>query len=157
MNISSLVEPILKTPTQPFDFENPPFNAEEFAEKLVNIMQNRNGIGIAANQIGVPYSIFAIASDPIYVCFNPMIVHESEEQVLLEEGCLSFPDLFVKIKRPKLIRLRFADYNGNVHTFKFEGITARAIQHEMDHLKGELFFNKANKYHREKALSRYRK
>ncbi len=149
-------DPILTTPTQPFDFNNPPFDPIQFAHDLVETMDKNNGIGLAANQVGVPYSIFCIRSDPFIVLFNPRIVHYSENEIKLEEGCLSFPNVLLNIKRPAEIRVRFQYPNSDVKTELFRGISARVVQHEISHLNGELFFNhdSVTKYHREKALKK---
>lgn len=149
-------DPILTTPTQPFDFNNPPFDPMQFAHDLVETMDKNNGIGLAANQVGVPYSIFCIRSDPFIVFFNPRIVHYSDNEIKLEEGCLSFPHVLLNIKRPSEIRVRFQYPNSEVKTEIFKGITSRVIQHEMDHLQGKLFMNhdSVTKYHREKALKK---
>ena len=87
-----------------------------------------------------------------YVCFNPRIVYSSPEVTSMEEACVSFPGVTVKVKRSKEIRVRFQTPSGMLVTKKFDGLTARTFQHELDHLDGILFFNRANRYHREKAL-----
>lgn len=147
-------DPILMRPTQKFDFENPPMDPEELANQLLTVMAGQGGIGLSANQVGLPYSVFVIHGDP-FACFNPMIVDVSEETADLEEGCLTFPGLYVTVTRPKHIRLRFTTIRGNVETQKFTGMTARIIQHEMDHLEGKLFFNRVSKYHRDKAFRKH--
>ena len=120
---------------------------------MIETMYAAPGIGLAANQVGVPYRVFVMIGSPAdYACFNPKIVGFSNEIVELDEGCLSFPNLFVKIKRPRDIRVRFTDYNGDVSTHTFTGMTARIFQHELDHLDGKLFYNLADRYHREKAI-----
>jgi len=82
---------------------------------------------------------------------NPKIIDVSSEMVTLEEGCLSHPNLFVKIKRPKFIKVRFTHPDGTTETKKFDGITARVFQHEMDHLNGILHTKRANRYHLDQA------
>ena len=148
-------DPILKEPTQKFDFADPPFDPIEFAQGLVKTMIDSNGIGLAANQVGVPYQICAIIGEPNRVMFNPKIVSFSDEEISLDEGCLTFPGMLVKIKRPKHIKVRYAQPNGNVLTETFTGMTARIIQHEVDHLNGVLFYNRAGRYHREKAMKEW--
>lgn len=146
---------ILRHECEEFDFVNAPFNQIEFAKELVYSMYHHNGIGLAANQVGVPYRIFAMRGSPEnFVCINPRIVGTSEKHVVLEEGCLSFPGLICKVKRPARIRLRFAMPNGEIRTETFDGMTARIVQHEMDHLNGKLFYDRANRYHRELAFKR---
>jgi peptide deformylase len=151
-------DPILTKQCDVFDFSNPPFDPIEFSQELVKFMYDRNGVGVAANQLGVPYRIFAMRAAPEnFVCFNPKIVQPSEAQVVLEEGCLTFPGLYVKIKRPQHIRVRFQTPNGDTLTKQFTGMTARIFQHEIDHLDGIVFYNKANRVHRDKALEKWRK
>ena len=151
-------DPVLTNECQFFDFTNPPVDPIEFSQKLVKFMYDNSGIGLAANQVGFPYRIFAMRGDPEnFVCFNPKIISVSDEQVSFEEGCLTFPGLSVKIKRPKEIRCRFNTPNGEVMTKTFNGLTARIFQHEYDHLDGIMFFNKANRYHREQSLKKWRK
>lgn len=150
-------DPILTTPCQKFDFKNPPFDPTEFAHQMVRFMYENNGIGLAANQVGVPYSVFCMRGHPEnFVCYNPRIVQFSTAQMELEEGCLTYPGLLVKITRPKSIKVRFATPNGETTTRKFTGLTARIIQHELDHLNGIIFYNRANRYHREQALRKWK-
>jgi len=142
---------ILYTKTERFDFSNPPIDPSELAHILAQTMIANNGIGLAAPQIGLPYRAFVLTGKPIMCCFNPIIVDTSSEQIYLEEGCLSFPNLIVKIKRPKIIRARYTMPNGETVTNKFIGMTARIFQHELDHLNGVVFTQRANSYHLEKA------
>lgn len=144
--------PILREQLQNFDFSNPPMNPVELANDLIETMNEHNGIGLSANQIGLPYRVFVMRSAPeAVVCFNPRLIDSSSEEVQLEEGCLSYPYFFVPIKRPKLIKVRFTSYDGTTTTKKFDGITARCFQHELDHLNGVIFTKRANLYHLEKA------
>lgn len=155
MELVPSTDPILKQVCQEFDFLNPPFDPIEFAKDLVKMMYDHNAIGISANQVGVPYRVFALRAYPEnFVCFNPKMVTPSEQEILLEEGCLSFPNLFVKIKRPQHCRVRFTMPNGDTRTDTFTGITARAFQHELDHLDGIVYYTRANDYHREQAFKK---
>lgn len=148
--------PILTTPCVDFDFRNPPGEPSELSIGLMQIMNQHNGVGLAANQVGIPYRVFVMRGDPEnLVCFNPKIVSSSKETTLMEEACLSFPGVTVKVKRPKEIRVRFQTPSGEATTMTFGGMTARIFQHELDHLDGILFFNRANKFHRDKALKRF--
>ena len=108
MNLVNANDPILTTRCNDFDFNNTPFDPIEFSKELVKFMYDSNGIGLAANQVGVPYRIFAMRGQPEnFVCFNPRVVQPSEMQVVLEEGCLTYPNVFVKVKRPRHVRVRF--------------------------------------------------
>jgi len=140
-----------------FDFTDPPFDPVDFAQNLVKFMYENNGLGVAANQVGNPYCIFAMRGSPEnFVCFNPKIVKPSESQIVLEEGCLSYPGLVVKIKRPQHIRARFTTPNGDTITRQFTGMTARVFQHELDHLDGIKFYDRANKFHRDQAMRKWK-
>jgi peptide deformylase len=157
MKLVHHTDPILTTPCQPFDFKNPPFEPIEFAKEFVKFMYENNGIGLAANQIGVPYRIFAMRGQPEnFVCFNPKIIQPSEMIIELEEGCLTYNGLIVKITRPQHVRVRFTTPNGDTITKQFTGMTARVFQHELDHLDGIIFYNKANRYHRDQALRKWK-
>jgi peptide deformylase len=151
-------DPILITQCQPFNFQNPQTDPFELAKDMVQFMYDNNGLGLACNQIGLPYSMFVMRGHPEnFACFNPRIVSESAEVELMEESCLSFPGLVVKVKRPKSIRARFMMANGETKTEPFVGMSARVFQHEMDHLSGQLFYNKANKFHKEAAMKKWKR
>ena len=137
---------LLYKKSQKWDFSNPPFNTEDFSLALCEFMWKEKAMGVAAPQIGQPYSVFSIIGDPeSFVCFNPRIVEFSNEVVELEEACLSYPGLVVEKTRPKHIRIRFAAPSGEIFTRKFTGMTARIIQHEMDHLEGIAFWDGISK------------
>jgi peptide deformylase len=151
-------DPILTKVCETFDFLNPPFDPVEFSQELIKFMYSKNGVGLAANQVGVPYRIFAMRAAPEnFVCFNPKIIMPGTDEIVLEEGCLTFPKLLVKIKRPQHIRVRFNTPNGDTLTKQFTGLSARIFQHELDHLDGIVFYNKANRFHREQALKNWKK
>jgi len=152
-----LNDSVLLNKCEEFDFNNPPFDPVEFAQELVKFMYEKNGLGLAANQVGVPYRIFAMRGMPEnFVCFNPKIVGLSKDTVVLEEGCLSYPGLLVKIKRSSSIRVRFQTPNGGTETKQFIGMTARVFQHEYDHLDGIRFYDKANKFHRDQGMRKWK-
>ena len=147
---------MLTTVAKDFDFDDPPVDTEQLALDLVHTMRYYKGIGLAGNQVGFPYRVFAMEGEPARVCFNPRIVNTSGDEILLEEGCLSYPGLIVKVKRPQHARIRFTGPNGEIFTEQFTGMTARVIQHEMDHLDGILFFDRANRYHREQGFKKWK-
>lgn len=155
MTILTLVDhtdPVLSNPTIPFDFKDPPMDPIQLAKDLTETMISNQGLGLAANQVGIPYSVFVLTGETVYACFNPRIVSYSKEQVYMVEGCLSYPGLAVKVKRPYSIRVRFTMPNGDTQTMKFEGLTARCFQHEFDHLRGVCHLDLANPIHKEKAM-----
>lgn len=153
LEIKSPDEKLLYQPIEDFDFANPPCNPVQLANDLIETMAANKGLGLAANQCGLPYRAFALWSEQPLVCFNPRIIDQTTEGVMLEEGCLTFPNLFVKIRRPKIIKVRYQDATGEVHTDKFIGMTARGFQHELDHLDGVMFTRRALGPHLARALN----
>lgn len=145
---------ILRQEMPQFDFQNPPVDPLDLVSDLAETMLEEGGIGLSANQCGLPYRVFVMNADELIPCFNPRIVDYSSETVYLEEGCLSFPGLFVKVKRPRRIKVRYTEPNGNVVTRVFDGMTARVFQHELDHLDGIAHINRASRIHLEQARKR---
>jgi peptide deformylase len=144
--------PLLSQKLESFDFLDPPVDPIEFAKELFETMIESEAIGLAANQCGFPYRVFCIKSNPGIVCYNPRIVDSSTKEVLLDEGCVSYPKLFLKVKRPQTIKVRYDEPNGNTVTTKFTGITARVFLHEYDHLEGINFTRRSNRIHLDRAL-----
>lgn len=143
---------VLRQKAETFNFAKPQTDAIQLAKDLYETMVTYKGLGLAAPQVGLPYRVFALYAVPGIVCFNPRIVDQSEEVIEMEEGCLSFPNLILKIKRPRRIKVRYLEPNANVVTKVFDGMAARCFQHELDHLDGNLFMSRANKFHLERAL-----
>jgi peptide deformylase len=149
---------VLHTPCMKWDFMNPAFDLADFSEKLVDAMRKNRGIGLSANQVGVNYKIFAMDSVPTYVVINPKIINVSDEMITLEEGCLSYPGLIMKVRRPIWIEARFNYPNGQAGTHRFEGMSARVFLHEYDHIEfGHTFFDAATSIHKEQGITRWKK
>ena len=112
----------------------------EVAKILIENMHHYEGIGLAANQIGMDVRAFAMVRDlennEVIVCFNPKIVKKYNECVNFEEGCLSYPDEFISVKRPDRIVVTYEDEDKKVHKIKLSGMASRVFQHEFDHLEG---------------------
>ena len=110
------------------------------SKTLIENMIHYNGIGISANQIGIWERAFSMIKDleynEIIVCFNPRIIKSYTEEVEMEEGCLSYPDIFLKIKRPDKIIVKYEDADKKKHKMKLQGLAARIFQHEHDHMEG---------------------
>ena len=140
-----------------FDFKNPQIDPVDLSQSLVSLMRKEMGYGLAANQVGLPLKMFVLDGEPAYAVFNPRITYFGEEEILLEEGCLSYPGLALKIKRPRFIRVRFRDPYGDYVTKQFDGITARVFQHEFDHINGVDFTQKVSKLKRDMAIKRWKK
>ena len=107
---------------------------------LIDNMIYHEGIGISANQIGIWERAFAMVRDlennEVIVCFNPRIIKSYSEEVEMEEGCLSYPELFLKVKRPDKIIVKYEDEDKKTHKIKLEGLASRVFQHEYDHMEG---------------------
>lgn len=145
--------PLLKTKLETFDFSK--FTSEDvqkICNDLIETMIHFEGLGLSANQIGLPHRVFVMWSNPTIICFNPKIVSYEDDQLYFSEGCLSYPNLYVKIKRPSAIRVRYQKPNGEFVTERLMGMSARVFQHEMDHLDGIIYTTRSNKLHLEKAL-----
>ena len=152
LDILSSDHPLLKTKMEKWDFANPPMDANELANNLIETMVDREGLGLSSNQCGLPYRVFVMWSNPTKVCFNPRIVDYVGEPIQFSEGCLSYPNLYVKIKRPVGVRVRYQTPDGETHTEDFNGMTARIFQHELDHLDGIVYTSRANKIHLDRAM-----
>ena len=152
---------MLRAESPYFDFDNPVMDPLKLEQDLKDSMVFHKGIGISACQVGLLTRVFAVGDpsspDDIIVMFNPNIVDTSEDYVLIEEGCLSFPGLFVKVKRPESIRIRYSNAKGKVITESYDGIPARAILHEYDHLDGVTFHTRANAIHLDQAKRQKKK
>jgi len=110
------------------------------AESLKHTLQKCGGLGLSANQCGIPVRMFIIGHEQFQlVCINPKVLAKSDEMVKDDEGCLSFPGLFCKIERPKWIEVEFTNEQGQVIQTKLEGLTARCYLHELDHMNGIKF------------------
>ena len=103
-------------------------------------MFHHKGVGLSANQIGIEERVFVMMIDieaqETITCFNPRIIKESKDEVVMEEGCLSYPELYLEISRPSSIIVKYEDENKNVFKERLEGFSARVFQHEYDHMEG---------------------
>ena len=145
---------VLREPTTEFDFENPPEDPKEIEKNMGEAMERFGGIGLSANQLGLPYRVFVMrtADSGIKAFFNPEITKLSKETELAKEGCLSFPDIYLMIKRPSAIELEYSDAENERHTIQLEGLGSRCVQHELDHLNGIIFLQRASKLKLERAI-----
>jgi peptide deformylase len=132
---------------------------------MTETMVAANGAGLAAIQVGVPARLFIIdghvtgggEDSPPKVFINPEILAISDESQTGDEGCLSFPDVFVPVKRGMRARVRARDLDGNIFEDEGEGLYARALQHETDHLNGRLLIDQVGPVKRELIKRKLRK
>ena len=136
--------PILKQVVPEFNFDNPPINPNSLASSLVDTCKYYKGYGLSANQCGFKYRVFVVGYEDNYVAyFNPKITWVSDVLSHADEGCLSFPNLFIKITRPEAVEVEYQDFNGENKKARFGGLTARCILHEFDHMNGVVFTTQA--------------
>ena len=124
---------------------------QKLMDDMLDTMYAANGIGLAAIQIGIPKRIIVMdlskdpkKKEPRYFV-NPIIKNKDSEKATYEEGCLSVPNQFAEINRPRQCDVEYLDYNGEKQILRAEGLLATCIQHEMDHLEGILFIDYLSK------------
>ena len=107
---------------------------------LTENMFHYNGVGLSANQIGIEERVFVMISDmdtqETITCFNPKIIKESKDMVIMEEGCLSYADLFLNVPSPNSVIVKYEDEGKKIHKERLTGFVARIFQHEYDHMEG---------------------
>jgi peptide deformylase len=130
---------------------------------MCEFMIANHGIGLAANQIDIAKQVFVMGSNNIpgfpapFAVFNPRIVESSTEIVLDQEGCLSYPGLFLTVKRPSWIVAEYQNAEGDTIEARFEGYLAKCFQHELDHLDGICFVDKVSPLKLNLAMKKLRK
>lgn len=153
-------DPILRKPTTPYDFEAPNAisNAEYISFSLAETLDKMGGLGLSANQVGLPHRVCVInMGDDIWTLFNPVIVESSSTFADYAEGCLSYPGLYLKLKRPDHIRVKFQAIGGQEVVREFDGLTAVVIQHELDHLDGIVYTDKVSSIKLDQAKKKIKK
>jgi len=115
---------------------------------MAQTMKKGQGIGLAAPQIGVLRRVIAVQAQSVLVLINPKITKMGKEKEKDMEGCLSFPGIFLEIKRAKEIKVKGLDINGKKVKLKAKGLLARVFQHEIDHLDGIVFYNRLSFFSR---------
>jgi peptide deformylase len=138
-------------------------DAKQLENNMIDFMLANRGIGLAANQIGIAKRVFVMGSNNIegfpvpFAVFNPLIKEASSELVLDEEGCLSYPGLFLKLKRPSWIVAEYQDSEGNLKEIRADGYLAKCFQHEYDHLNGVCFVDRVSQMKLNLAMKKIRK
>jgi peptide deformylase len=137
LSLVSTDNPVLTTTAAPI---TDPASVRQLAADLQETMVAEGGVGIAAPQVGQSVRLFIAGSgEEQIVCLNPRITGRSEEQIPWEEGCLSLPRQLGEVIRPKTVTLEYTDLAGQTNRIAADGLLARVIQHENDHLDGILF------------------
>ena len=140
--------PVLHQEPLTWIFNPPQADPKLMYDIMLENMVYHHGLGLSANQIGMPVKVFAMRideSDNAIVCFNPEIEKESEKMVKMTEGCLSFPSLYLNKRRPKEVSVKYQNVDGDFIYAHFEGLAARVFHHEMDHMMGKTFLDGVSK------------
>jgi len=134
---------ILREKIPVFDFNNKEIDALQLEKDLLDTMYANNGMGLSANQVGLKYRVFVMGhrDNPQLgqAFFNPEVVSNTENIEDLPEGCLSFPEIYVKVKRPSAIHARWQNKLGEWQESEFRGYDCKCFLHELDHLEGITF------------------
>lgn len=158
MNLKLIDEndPRLRQQCTPWDFTNDG-DPSEIITAMTKVMIENNGIGLAAPQVGIMKRLFIMGnSDRLFVCINPEII-ESTGLVMDQEGCLSFPDLWLRVKRYESVKVRYYNALGQENIKDFSGLIGRVFQHERDHLDGICYDTKTAKLSLDLAYRRRKK
>tara|TARA_B100001093_G_scaffold293847_1_gene280331 strand:- start:1385 stop:1909 length:525 start_codon:yes stop_codon:yes gene_type:complete len=159
--IITVPDEILKKISRPIDKVG--LNEKKLINDLFDTMYNSNGIGLAAVQVGILKRVLVIdvsskedKKNPI--CFiNPVIKKLSDEMSVYEEGCLSIPDTFIEIQRPKMCEIEYVDIDGKINTKQFDGLLSICVQHEINHLDGKLIIDHLSKLKRDMIIKKISK
>ncbi len=127
-------------------------------DAMFDTMEEKDGIGLAAPQVGHNIRLFVVGIESQrFIFINPEIIETSQETCTMEEGCLSIPKIYEAVVRPSKVRVQFLNLEGKRKTIDAEGLLARVIQHENDHLNGVLFVDRLDEELREEAIERFNK
>jgi len=136
----------------------------KIANLMMDLMIKVPGVGLAANQVGILKQIVTINYEDKennkktnYILFNPKIIKYSAETIVMEEGCLSLPEQYADVERPKEIVLEYIDENNNTINRQIHGYEARILQHEIDHLSGKLFIDYLSSLKRNMLIKKVKK
>lgn len=161
MTIHKLIESNHPTLYIPLDKVSDGCDRKQLKEDLIETMKDLNGMGLSANQVGIMERAFVMYDNfekrETAACFNPKIIHESEEQIIMEEGCLSYPGLWLKVKRPVWVEVKYENENGEQIWNKFTDLEARVFLHEFDHMEGTDFTKRVSRLRLDRAKKRQKK
>ncbi|WP_455478843.1 peptide deformylase [Bartonella sp. B10] len=136
---------------------------QKLADDMLDTMYSAQGIGLAAIQIGVPVRMLVIdiaekntPKDPLIV-INPEILWLSDERSIFNEGCLSIPEYYAEVERPKCLRVRYRNHEGQQTEMEADNLLATCLQHEIDHLNGQLFIDHISKIKRDMVIRKFKK
>lgn len=154
----SFEDEMMTTPPPLFDFATDGELAETLANGLYERMLKLGGVGLSANQVGLPYRVFVFgnATTRLHI-FNPKVIGVDKETVAMQEGCLSLPGFFLTLQRPKSVAVSYQDMKGETVVSTFEGLGARIFLHEYDHMEGIVFTQHASPFKMKWELDKLKK
>lgn len=156
MDIRTFGDPVLRRKAEPVQVIDD--EIRDICQLMVEVMIRENGIGLAAPQIGIPKRIFVLdADDEFHILINPELIESSEEVEETKEGCLSVPGVGAIVTRSTRAVVEGLNLNGERIRLEGEGLIARAIQHEMDHLNGNLFLDQLSTARRQSLIKEYQR
>lgn len=156
MNLVPSTDPILFKELNDVNLEDPGFDPKELKEQMAELMVSKRGLGLSACQVGLDHKVFIIGENKenVMMFINPTVVSVSEETELDVEGCLSYPDMFVKLARPSEVQATWYDEELKEQSGTFTGYTARCFLHEFDHLYGVVYKDKVSRLKWDRALKK---
>jgi len=156
MKLVKASDPILSKELNDINIDNPQIDLKETKDQMVDLMVSQRGLGLSAGQVGIDYKLFIIgeSKENCMMFVNPEVLSVSEETELDVEGCLSYPDMFVKMLRPNMVEAKWFDEEGKPQEGRFEGYTARCFLHEYDHLFGVVFKDKVSRLKWDRAKTK---
>ena len=156
LEIKEYGDPVLREKALPVEEITP--EILNLIKDMAETMYTASGVGLAASQVGVPKRIILVdgEEDGLIVLINPMII-KSEGEIVAEEGCLSVPDIYSQVKRSSKVTVKALNENGDPIEITKEGLTSRALQHEIDHLDGILFIDRIGRMERQILLNKLKK
>ncbi|MFC2105390.1 peptide deformylase [Candidatus Bipolaricaulota bacterium] len=156
MDIRILGDPVLRRKAKPVQVIDDEIH--DICQLMVEVMIRENGVGLAAPQIGIPKRIFVLdIDDEFHILINPELIELSEEVEETKEGCLSVPGVDAGVARSTRAVVEGLNLNGEHVRLEGEGLVARAIQHEMDHLNGNLFLDQLSTARRQSLIKEYQR
>ena len=153
---------LIKAPNEFLEKQVVPFNfdtmdADKISKQMIEMMLKYKGVGLASNQVGIDAQIFVMGEENPITVINPMVTEVGTEKIEMEEGCLSFPGLYMKVKRPSVVSVQYLDTKQKECIIKLEGFHARVFLHEFDHLQGITFDQRVSKLRLEMAKKKQEK
>tara|TARA_B100001057_G_C22778832_1_gene922778 strand:+ start:215 stop:703 length:489 start_codon:yes stop_codon:yes gene_type:complete len=155
MKLIKAPDEFLEKQVKEFDFST--MDSSEISKNMIDLMYKYKGIGLAANQVGVDAQIFVMGEKDPMTVINPIVTEVGTEKIEMEEGCLSFPGLYMKVSRPSVVSVQYLDIEQKECIIKLEGFHARVFLHEYDHLQGITFDQRVSKLRLDMAKKKQQK